>query len=181
MKSSTRRKESDTFDHRVETSKRKSDELDQSFGAFQNLRPLFVNRAPALFQIATSICSGATTGLKMKQIKWNCQRSVHFERWRSWRRCFCNGMRMSILVQLFFGQLYVDLQIFADIRQSWQWHVYILFWRQREGWKFHQNWVKGHYSKHPLRLFRDFMNHKTFFNDFRIYETQCKGEPSTTF
>ena len=50
-----------------------------------------------LFQIATSICSGAT-GLKMKQIKWNCQRSVHFERWRSWRRCFCNGMRMAILV-----------------------------------------------------------------------------------
>ena len=134
-----------------------------------------------LFQIATSICSGATTGLKMKQIKWKCQRSVHFQRWRSWRRCFCNGMRMSILVQLFFGQLYVDVQIVADIRQSWQWHVYILFWRQREGWKFHQNWVKGHYSKHPLRLFRDFMNHKTFFNDFRIYETHCKGEPSTTF
>ena len=46
MKSSTRRKEFDTFHHRVETSKRKSDELDQSFGAFQNLRPLFVNRAP---------------------------------------------------------------------------------------------------------------------------------------
>ena len=46
MKSSTRRKEFDTFHHRVETSKRKSDELDQSFGAFQNLRPLFDNRAP---------------------------------------------------------------------------------------------------------------------------------------
>ena len=46
MKSSTRRKEFDTFHHRVETSKRKSDELDQSFGAFQNLRPLFVNGAP---------------------------------------------------------------------------------------------------------------------------------------